>query len=352
MRSALCVKRLLALALSLSLLLGLACLFPVTASAEGTMRFSFAQDCQRSPSFPKAGETLHAYTFDKPLNAVGGRYGEKNGSWTLTSMGLYGAGVSISSKYLSSVIAHLAEQYGIQAAQVEVYELKKDGTHVAYGGIMARSDDVIAFVGDNWSNTGSCYLLSNQELTGDVYTTIKQDLKTAANNSTEVKHEHSWQITGDNTDTLTATCVGTVGTCDAGGPVSVSISAKSVTLPESPFNAAVSNAERFEAVTGLKVHPLDTLNRVSYSYKAAGAGSFTTPDFASPKAGTYQAVIFVTDAQNVDHSAFVEYTAIDPKVTAATGDDRPVEAMALGLVMFSALAAAAFVLDGMQKKYR
>lgn len=351
MKSAPCVKRLLALALSLSLLLGLACLFPVTASAEGAMSFSFAQDCQRSPSFPKAGERLRAYDFAMPLNASGGRYGEKNGSWTLTSMGFYGAGLGISSKYLSSVIAFLADQYGIKAAQVEVYELKKDGIHVAYGGIMARSDDVIAFAGDNWNNAGSCYLLSNTELTGNFSTAIKQDLKTAASNSPE-QHVHNWQITGDNTDTLTATCVGTVGTCDAGGPVSVSISAKSVTLPESPFNAAVSNAERFEAVTGLKVHPLDTLNRVSYSYKAAGAGSFTTPDFASPKAGTYQAVIFVTDAQNVDHSAFVEYTAIDPKVTAATGDDRPVEAMALGLVMFSALAAAAFVLDGMQKKYR
>lgn len=106
-------------------------------------------------------------------------------------------------------------------------------------------------------------------------------------NNPAVTHSHSWQITGDNTDTLTAACVGQQGTCTAGGPVSVSIAASGVTLPDSPFNARVSNVQQFEAVTGLKVHPLDYLQRPGYKYKAVGASSFTDPDMNSPQSGTY-----------------------------------------------------------------
>lgn len=158
-------------------------------------------------------------------------------------------------------------------------------------------------------------------------------------------HTHQWQITGDNTAALTATCVGTVGTCDAAQPVAVSISAGSVTLPDSPYNAVVTGAAEFESVTGLKVHPLDTLGRVSYKYKAVGAEHFTDADLSKAQAGTYQAILFVTDQNQVDHSAFVEYTAIDPVKTAATGDNRPVEWMIFGLMLCTAMAAVAFRLD-------
>ena len=164
-------------------------------------------------------------------------------------------------------------------------------------------------------------------------------------------HTHSWQITGDNTDTLTATCVGQ-GTCTAGGPVSVSISASSVTLPNSPFNASVSNAQQFEAVTGLTVHPLDYLQRPSYKYKAVGASSFADPDMSKSQAGTYQAIIYVADANGVQHSAFVQYQAIDPVQTAATGDNRPIEIMVMGLLACSTMAVAAFILDSKRRVSR
>ena len=170
-------------------------------------------------------------------------------------------------------------------------------------------------------------------------------------NTPTVTHSHIWQITGDNTDTLTATCVGQ-GTCTAGGPVSVSISASGVTLPASPFGASVSNAQQFEAVTGLKVHPLDSLGRPGYKFKAVGASSFEDPDMNSPKAGTYQASIYVEDANYTPHSAFVQYQAIDPVQTAATGDDRPIEMMLLGLLVCSAMAAAAFYIDSKRRVSR
>ena len=76
-----------------------------------------------------------------------------------------------------------------------------------------------------------------------------------------------------------------------------------------------------------------------------GADSFTDPDLNTAKPGTYQAIVYVTDSDGVTSSAFVEYTAIDPVKTAATGDTRPVEIIALGLGMLCAMAAVSFTLD-------
>lgn len=157
-------------------------------------------------------------------------------------------------------------------------------------------------------------------------------------------HTHHWVVTGDNTDTLTASCTGTVGTCDLQS-VSVKLSASSVTLPDSPYNAVISGAEGFQSQTGLKIQPLADKGRAAYKYKAVGADHFTDPDLTKAEAGTYQAIVYVTDDDGVTHSAFVEYTAIDPVKTAATGDNRPIELMVLGLGMFCAMAAACFTLD-------
>ena len=156
-------------------------------------------------------------------------------------------------------------------------------------------------------------------------------------------HVHHWVVTGHNTDTLTAKCTGE-GSCDKSA-VSVSIAAKSVTLPDTPYNAQITGADAFQSVTGLKVQPLADKGRAAYKYKAMGADSFTDPDLNAPKAGTYQAILYVTDDDGVTSSAFAEYTAIDPVKTAATGDTRPVEIIALGLGMFCAMAAVSFTLD-------
>lgn len=340
-------SRLLPLLLSLVLVVGLVQISAVTASA--AYNFSYAYDCQRSPAFPKAGQSFTASSITDPVMIGSSAAAGAAGNWVLTSKGYYTSGMSAAigaSSYFTSVITNVAASYGVQSTQVEVYELTKNGVHVAYGAIYARSSEITTFLGDNWNANGCTYLLSNSSLSGSKTVTIEQDLATSA-----PQHIHSWQITGDNTDTLTAACVGQ-GTCSAGGSVSVSIAASSVTLPSSPFNASVRNAQQFEAVTGLKVHPLDTLQRPGYKYKAVGASSFTDPDMNSPKPGTYQAILYVEDANGMQHSAFVQYQAIDPVQTAATGDNRPIEIMIMGLLMCSAMAAAAFVLDSRRRAGR
>lgn len=350
--------KLLSLLLSLVLAAGLFQANVVTASATtgDTYFFTHAYDCQRSPAFPKAGNTFQASSFRTPLDSSGSHISggiNDEYDWKLISLGNYGS-VTSPSGYLTSIVDKIATTYGVDRNNVEVFQLTKDGVYVAMGAIFAQSSELTAFLGDNWNADGSTYLLSNSTLTNPTTVTISRDVTTGFEPPAPVipQHTHSWQITGDNTDTLTAACVGQQGTCTAGGPVSVSIAASSVTLPDSPFNARVSNVQQFEAVTGLKVHPLDYLQRPGYKYKAVGASSFTDPDMNSPQSGTYQAIIYVEDANGTQHSAFVQYQAIDPIQTAATGDDRPIEIMLMGLLACSAMAVAAFVIDSKRRASR
>lgn len=170
-------------------------------------------------------------------------------------------------------------------------------------------------------------------------------------------HPHIWEIT-ENGNTLTVRCTAT-GLCDAGGPYEITVNAHSVTLPDSPFNATVSIPDGFKEATGLSV------DGPFYNYKAPGESAYQrniTP--GAPKAGSYQAVISITTESKVviqseivpggtvTYSAYVDYQAIDPQQTAATGDSRPIELALFGLAVFTALAAAAFLLDRRFKTVR
>ena len=94
-----------------------------------------------------------------------------------------------------------------------------------------------------------------------------------------------------------------------------------------------------------------TVSEPGYKYSATGSDyAPIDPNTFPPKAGYYQASVLVTDAnQNTVADLAVKYTVSDPAVTAATGDNRPVELMIMGMAFFCAMAAAAFVLDGRRK---
>ena len=166
---------------------------------------------------------------------------------------------------------------------------------------------------------------------------------------------HTWQFKAAG-NTLTGYC----GSCNQ--EVSVSLKADSVTLPKSPFETAqLVGWNDFQTATGAGKEDF------VYRYKGPGDETFGDPFYADPakiKAGQYQVGVTITNLPgNVEdgnvaarantNSAylFTQYTAADPKVTAQTGDDRPIEIMLVSALAFSALAAAAFVLDG-KRKYR
>ena len=170
------------------------------------------------------------------------------------------------------------------------------------------------------------------------------------------KHDHDWQFTQTDS-TLTASCwKGDIG------PLNLTLKADSVTLPNSPFNARLEGQSQFETATGAAI------SKIRYDYKGSDGvwHKGVDPVSANAKAGEYQAFVQISNlprpvesdgvvamAENPDGTytadLFVKYTAVDPAITAQTGDNRPIELMMGSVVLFSALAAAAFVADSKRR---
>ena len=162
--------------------------------------------------------------------------------------------------------------------------------------------------------------------------------------------KHSWQFSQTDS-TLTAKCR------NSGCPiqtVDVTLAADSVTLPESPFNARLEGLKQFQQEV-----PDAVIGEFVYKYKGPGDTEYRVvqPTAANAKAGEYQVGVRITtpssntSGQNSVYDLYVKYTAVDPAVTAQTGDNRPIELMMASVLAFSALAAAAFILDS-KRKYK
>ena len=179
-------------------------------------------------------------------------------------------------------------------------------------------------------------------------------------------HTHQWKsdsIEGNGTKEASTAIFCADMACDAPMQVDVTLTASDVTLPGNVFDAklTVETTERPAVAlfsTRAVSQPLPglpeglTISEPVYKYSATGSGyEPIDPTSFTPKAGYYQASVLVTDAnQNTVADLAVKYTVSDPAVTAATGDNRPIELMILGMTFFCAMAAA-FVLDGRRKAH-
>ena len=376
--------RALSLLLSLLLAVGLLQAGAVPASADPVYSFTHAYDCQRTSgyAYPKKGQTFELFSFNYPLIGYRERGSSNTGSWTLTLIGNYSnernyyealaAGktdYSEASQALTGIVSNVASAYGIAASGVNIYELKNGPTHISFGTVCAKSD-VIFFVGDNWpaGSGGAGYVLSNQELSGTVNVTITEDATNGVTPSVPAKtHSHTWTafIDGLGTKAVSAAVSCTGSGCDSPMQVDVSLTASDVTLPGNVFGAKLTvETTENPAVALLSTRaaslPLPGLpegleiSEPVYKYSATGSGydPIDPADF-TPKAGYYQASVQIRDVNRDETVAdlAVKYTVSDPAVTAATGDNRPIELMILGMAFFCAMAAGAFVLDGRRKAH-
>lgn len=196
---------------------------------------------------------------------------------------------------------------------------------------------------------------------GDKTYTIKyqdEDLNVAFKSITVTILNHDWQFT-QTENSLKAICQNRVQYPCSIGEATLTLDAHSVTLPNSPFNARLAGKEQFK-----KEVPNAVIGDLVYKYKGPNGWSVVEPTAANAKAGEYQVGVRITipgnnpgdniNSQNQDqvYDLFVKYTAVDPAVTAQTGDSRPIELMMAGVLVFSALAAAAFLLDNKRKYSR
>ena len=183
-------------------------------------------------------------------------------------------------------------------------------------------------------------------------------------------HTHQWtfdSIEGNGTKEASTTIFCADMACGEG--VEVSLTASDVTLPGDVFSAEISveKIERPAVAFALRPAPQApaglpeglpeglTISEPVYKYSATGSGyEPIDPASFTPKAGYYQAAVQITDDNNNNSPVAelaVKYTVSDPAVTAATGDNRPIELMIMGMAFFCAMAAAAFVLDGRRKAH-
>ena len=374
--------RALSLLLSLLLAVGLLQAGAVPAAADGDYSITYAYDCQRQTgyTYPKIGNTFFLYDFDYPLIGYNNRGSSNTGNWTLTYINDYSSGYeyyktlaaggtdySKASQALTGIVSNVASAYGIDASNVKIYELKDGSTHISFGTVCAKGD-VVFFIGDNWAanNGGAGYVLSNKKLSGTVNVTITEDATNGVTPSVPAKtHSHTWTafIDGLGTKAVSAAVSCTDPDCDAPMQVDVSLTASDVTLPgnvfgakltvettENPAVALLSTRAASQSLSGLP-EGLE-ISKPVYKYSATGSGyDPIDPAGFTPKAGYYQASVQIRDVnQNATVADLaVKYTVSDPAVTAATGDNRPIELMILGMTFFCAMAAGAFVLDGRRK---
>lgn len=169
---------------------------------------------------------------------------------------------------------------------------------------------------------------------------------------------HIWRYTRTE-NSLTAEC-GNSG-CTI-GKVGVTLTASSVTLPNSPFNAQLTFEGDFKEAF--------RCSDIEYQYEDPTTGwDYVDPNTFTPKPGNYQAGVLIsglpgngeiaarspdsnTGANQGREYLYVKYTAADPAITAQTGDNRPIELMLASVLFFSALAAAAFLVDSKRKSHR
>ena len=183
---------------------------------------------------------------------------------------------------------------------------------------------------------------------------------------------HQWKsdpIEGNGTKEASTSIFCADMDCDAPMQVDVTLTASDVTLPGDVFSAEISveKIERPAVAFALRPAPQApaglpeglpaglAVSEPVYKYSATGSGyEPIDPASFTPKAGYYQAAVQITDDYNNNSPVAelaVKYTVSDPAVTAATGDNRPIELMIMGMAFFCAMAAAAFVLDGRRKAH-
>lgn len=210
-----------------------------------------------------------------------------------------------------------------------------------------------------------CFFAKIQLVDGNLQVVYSQDGDSPAG------HTHQWVIDfieGNGTKEASTSIFCADMDCDAPMQVDVTLTASDVTLPGDVFSAEISveKIERPAVAFALRPAPQApaglpeglpaglAVSEPVYKYSATGSGyEPIDPTGFTPKAGYYQAAVQITDDNNNNSTVAelaVKYTVSDPAITAATGDNRPIELMIMGMAFFCAMAAA-FVLDGRRKAH-
>lgn len=150
--------------------------------------FSRCYDCWRSPEYPSRGSgtsfTVHLYNFstDSP-NWGQGVSNSSPGDWTVAYDGVYSSNTAKYNQLASNInISSFKSSSGLAASDpLPVYDLKKNGVHIAYGFLSAYANEnnnhIALFIAEGWPGGYGCFLTESTTTPGDAYYTFTKDLK-------------------------------------------------------------------------------------------------------------------------------------------------------------------------------
>ena len=352
------MMRLLSLMLALVLAVGLVQVSAVEAEAASDLTFNYAYDCQRDPAYPKVMNNASVRSLKVPFDGSRDPFSESEGDWMLDYNCKYSA-YENPSENMKSVADRIKSEYGMNSTDnLEVFTLYNGTTKVVDGFIYAQTASFTFFVGTQDPDDGIGYLLSVSDLTNSSYSEdVTKDATTGDfHQNTELpdEHTHEWkaETIGNGTKEAMTSIHCVADGCDmADACYDVKLTASDVTLPGDVFAVTCTVSEG--TLRTSKFPTFSVSQTPGYKYSADGSDyADIDPATFQAKQGYYQASIVILDGNTQLENLFVKYTVSDPVVTAATGDERPIELMLVGMVTFGAMAALAFIMDGKRRMGR
>lgn len=277
--------------------------------------FRYAYDAQRAPDFPNGtGDLIFMSELNFPLNSSGQRGDTNSSSWKLTKVGTYSfvKNSNLNSQYLDGIVTAVFSNYkvanpSLQKDAIVIHELKDGETHIAYGVVIAydAANGTAVFIGDKWSVSGACYLLSTNEISnsssytdsnpliisaGTIATDFVQDMQDI---SIELSQTEQYIFPAAtvgyiNPETKSVTITNTGNT--ATGALTVALSG--------------NNADSFT----LNPESINSINTAENNKTAI----FTVAPKADLEAGTYTATVTVIGQNIVDKSFDVSFKVKAP----------------------------------------
>ena len=264
--------------------------------------FDYAYDASRRPDFPaKAGDKIEMYSLGYPLDANKEHMSTNAGSWTLAKTGTYSfiKNNNLNTGKLDSIVQKVFENYkssnpSLKQDAIVIHELKDGTNHIAYGIVIAynATEGYAVFVGDNWNESGSGYLLSTNVVTanslnitaGTIATDFVQKL------SIDLDHTDTHTFTSQTTETVKITNTGN----DETGSLTVNLSG------EYASSFILGKDETSGATISIS------------SIAKDGNDTFTVAPKADLEAGTYTATVTVIGQNIVDKSFDVSFKVKAP----------------------------------------
>lgn len=226
--------------------------------------FSRCYDCWRTPEYPSRGSgtsfTVNLYNFstDSP-NWGQGVSNSSPGVWTVAYDGVYSSNTAKYSGLADDInISSFKSSSGLEASDpLPVYDLKKNGVHIAYGFLSAYANEnnnhIALFIAEGWSGGYGCFLTESTTTPQEANYTFTKDLKDlSANPIPEPVVNYTLTLSSNDTQYGTVSADG-AGTPNNNGtytvPAGTQVTVKANEKPGYHFSSWSDNGNKEHLIT-------------------------------------------------------------------------------------------------------